>query len=608
MASIGSNVGYRRRVFWVLFSASVGLMGAFAACTDSYGGDSPYGAGTGPNGGGGAGGNTGAAGGLIGDGGSCEVTCSNDLKKVVNCLGTVIRECTPEQGCANAECIADPCEAAEKSKSSYGCDYWALKTAQRPQADGSCFAAFVANTWGHAVQLTVKRNGVVLPVADFTYIPEGQGPAPSISYTRYNPETGLAIGQVAVMFLSRSSAGGGSIDCPVSGALDEETGIFGTGIGSAFHITTDYPVVAYQIDPYGGGQLAFTSATLLLPTSAWDTNYIAVNAYKTSEVFPNGNPSLNIVAQEDATKVTISPTVKIVGNGGSVPETALGRTATYTLDAGQFLQIMQSEELTGSPILSDKPIGVFGASSCMTVPADLLDCDSAQQQLAPVKALGSEYVGVRYRGRQGGTDEAPPWRLVGAADGTTLVWTPSAPPGAPQTLRQGELVEFSAAGPFTVHSQDKNHPFYIGAYMTGGKAYGSEGDPDWVNVIPPSQFLDYYVFLTDPTYPETSLVVVRTPSKVDGTYADVTLDCRGVISGWQRVGDYEYTRVDLVTGAFMGVEGCGNGRHEMSSPLPFGVTVWGWGAVQQSQNVSYAYPAGAGFQPINEVVVSPVPR
>ena len=43
----------------------------------------------------------------------------------------------------------------------------------------------------------------------------------------------------------------------------------------------------------------------------------------------------------------------------------------------------------------------------------------------------------------------------------------------------------------------------------------------------------------------------------------------------------------------------------MSSDAPFGVTVWGWGTTQQTLRVSYAYPAGAGFKPINEIVVPP---
>ena len=181
--------------------------------------------------------------------------------------------------------------------------------------------------------------------------------------------------------------------------------------------------------------------------------------------------------------------------------------------------------------------------------------------------------------------------------------------GAPTKLNLGEVMEFNSAGPFVVASQDPEHPFYLGGYMTGGETFMGEGDPDWVNVIPPSQYLNRYVLFTDPTYPETSLVVVRTPAKTDKTkFADVTPACGGILTGWQKVGNYEYARVELVTKDFMGVNGCTNGRQEMSSDLPVGVTVWGWGNTQQTKLVSYAYPAGAGFQPINKVVVPPIPQ
>ena len=67
--------------------------------------------------------------------------------------------------------------------------------------------------------------------------------------------------------------------CPVPAAIGTGVQVHGTGIGTAFHITTDMPVVAYQMLPYGGGAAAATGASLLIPTSAWRTNYIAVSAW-----------------------------------------------------------------------------------------------------------------------------------------------------------------------------------------------------------------------------------------------------------------------------------------------------------------------------------------
>jgi hypothetical protein len=489
--------------------------------------------------------------------------------------------------------------AADLSKSSYGCDYYALKTAQRLQADGACFAAFIANTWSKPVHLTVERNGMALDPKAFTYIPSGQGMG--LSYGPYDPAAGLAVGQVAILFLSRAQ--GNVTNCPKPPALTSETGVSGTGIGKAFHITSDYPVVAYQIAPYGGGTASVAAASLLIPTSAWDKDYLAINAYKPSPIAVGGDPSLNILAYQDQTAVTITPTVNILP-GPNVPAGTAGQQVTYTLNKGEFLQITQSAELTGSPINADKPIGVFGAHACMTVPGMQDECDAAEQQIAPVHAVGNEYVAVRYKNRTG-QDEAPPWRIIGAANNTNLVWEPAAPPGAPKTLNVGQVAEFSAAGPFVVRSQDIAHPFYLSGYMTGGQPYMNYGDPEWVTVIPPPQYLNNYVLFTDPTYPETSLVVVRTPSKMSPPkFADVTLGCLGgPLTGWQQIGQYEYTVVNLVSGDFMNVGNCTNGRHEMSSAQPFGVTVWGWGTTQQTNNVSYAYPAGAAFQSLNDVVV-----
>jgi hypothetical protein len=131
------------------------------------------------------------------------------------------------------------------------------------------------------------------------------------------------------------------------------------------------------------------------------------------------------------------------------------------------------------------------------------------------------------------------------------------------------------------------------------------GDPDFVYDVPPAQYLSDYVFFTDPTYPETDLVIVREKG-TDGQFHDVMLDCAGTLSGWQTVGAYEWTRADLQTGNFTPVGNCNNGRHEITSTAPFGLQVWGWGTPNTTAftaNVSYGYPGGMNLAPINSVVI-----
>jgi hypothetical protein len=596
-----------RLLFLGLAMSAMGAVSLGVSCTDTTGPKLNPDAGAGAGGGGG--GATGTGGDLIEEGGvPCNNTCSNDLKKIVDCFGEEISKCGDEQGCVSATCIDNPCEAANQAKSSYGCDYWAVKTGLLDKAEGACFAAFVANTWTTPVNLTVEYDGMPLDVAKFAYIPKGQGS--TLQYEPYDAVNGLGVGEVAILFLARNEFGFVN-DCPKPAAISTEVGVENTGRGKAFHITTDKPVVAYQILPYGGGMSAFTSATLLLPSSAWGQNYVAINAYKNGTLDMEASPLVDILAKEDGTEVTIVPNTPILG-GPDVEPGNVNEKKTYTLNKGEFLQIEQPQELTGSPIQSNKPIGVFGGASCLFIPLNKQACDSAHQMISPVSAMGSEYVGARYRPRMNGAETEIPWRIVGALDGTKLTWVPEdkKPSGAPDMLNNGTIFEFSSPGEFVVKS-DADHPFYLAAYMTGGELYNSEGDPEWVNVIPPAQFLDSYVFFADPTYPETTLVVVRTKSKIMGKgFADVTLDCLDKpIEGWIDVGDYQYARVDLMTGNFQNVGNCSSGRHVMSSTLPFGVTVWGWGTkATTTQLGSYAYPAGASVQQINDIIVPAEPK
>src|SRR5262249_36011503 len=201
----------------------------------------------------------------------------------------------------------------------------------------------------------------------------------------------LAPGQLAILFLAQGPPGfpGFFAPCPtgVTPGVAIDTSINGTGLGQAFHITTSAPIVAYDIYPYGGAKSYVSSATLLLPTPSWGTNAIAADAFPEDPQmeFVNGEPFVQIVASEDNTKIDFVPTAAIVGGSG-VPPTQKGQLATYKLDRGQVLQLLQPQELTGSAVQSDKPISLWGGSGCMRIPIGVPACDTAHQQLVPIPA------------------------------------------------------------------------------------------------------------------------------------------------------------------------------------------------------------------------------
>ncbi|NVB78639.1 MAG: hypothetical protein HOV81_09620 [Kofleriaceae bacterium] len=524
----------------------------------------------------------------------CPRQCSDDLHTIEDCHGIAVETCTGNTACEpDSNTCQDACVAAEANHRSVGCDFYA--TQMDSSANGYCYAMFVANTWTAPAHIAVEYMGQQLPVASFARLTQGSGP--TLTYTAYDEINGLPPGEVAILFLAGQP--NASLTCPVTPAV-QSAQLGGTRIQSSFHVTTDVPVQSYQINPYGGGRAAVTAASLLLPTSVWDTDYVAVNVSPQSVA---GSPSLNIVAREDNTAVTLTPNAAVAGGAG-IPASAAGSPVTITLNKGQNAQITQGTELTGSVITSTKPIGFMAGHTCMNMPASTSYCDHGEQMIPPVKALGSSYVGVMYRPRVA-QETSTYWRIVGAVDGTTLTYSTTV--GGPTTINKGEQVTFQTGTPFVVQSQDSDHPFMLFTYMTSSTAVSEGyGDPDFVTSVPPAQYLEAYVFFADPTYPETNLVVVRAKD-TDGQFKDVNLDCLGPLTGWQPIdANYEYTRTDLITGNFMAVGNCSTGRHEIKSDAPFGLWVWGWGTpltTTFTKNVSYGYPGGMNVAPINAVIL-----
>lgn len=530
---------------------------------------------------------------------ACTPTCSSDFHAVVDCNGNLIQQCSGDQGCnLSVGACTNACEAAVANKQSVGCEYYATNMDQ--YSTDLCFAAFVANTWNTPAHINVDFAGTPISLASFARIPSGAGP--SLSYAPYDPTAGIPPGEVVILFLAGSP--NSNVPCPIPAAIPSGSALIGkSGVGNSFHVTSDVPVVSYEINPYGGGSAAVTGASLLLPTSVWDTNYVAatVTPY---DIYP---PSMNIVAAEDNTTVTMLPKVPVQG-GNPLPSGAANTPYTFTLNKGQQAQFTQQQDLTGSIIQSDKPIGFMAGQPCMRAPAGVAYCDHGEQMVPPVRALGNEYAGVMWRPRVAG-DQAI-WHVVGAVDGTVLTW--SSDVGGPPTLNAGTVKDFTTEQPFTVKSQDADHPFMLFTYMSGSQwksGMNGYGDADFVISVPPQQYMSEYVFFTDPTYPEANLVIVR--AKNNGVFEDVTLDCAGVLGGWQPVGEYEWTRADLISHDFQNVGSCSSGRHQIKSKGRFGLWVWGWGTPETSSftsNVSYGYPGGMNVQPINTVVIPPIPQ
>lgn len=589
----------------ILVVGSLLLLANCAPGSDVGGGGSgagnSNGNGNGPNGSTGTGFGNGSTGAGVMQG------CSPDLKSVIDASGNIIQTCPPDQGCAGGTCVP-ACDAAAASQGNVGCDFVVATPDFLPIIAPPCFAVFVTNNWDKDATVSVSRAGSTFDVSAYGRIATND---PNVASWAPVPATGIPPGKVGVIFLSQdpNSVNGTPLTCPIPPAINQPGGsaVPGSGVGTSWHVTTDVPVSTYDMLPYGGAASFLPSAELVQPTTAWGTNYVAVLPMPANfNQGIAGGPSWGqIVASQDGTTVSVLPSIGLPG-AGSVPGAPAGQTTTFTLNAGDYVQ-WEGPEMTGSVFQSDKPISFTGGDGYICYQSQSSSgggCDSAHQQIPAIRALGSEYVAPPYHSR-GTSVESIPYRLVGAVNGTVLAYDPPIP-GAPTTLALGQSVSFETSLPFKISSQDADHPFYVGQIMTGegvpGNA-GAIGDEEFVNILPPAQWLQKYVFFTDPTYTTTNLVLVRL--KHGDVFEDVNVDCVGPVAGWHPVGDgtkYEITDVDLVRdGTRNGA--CANGPHTADSKGAFGLMVWG-----TAYYASYAYPAGGNAASINTVVVPPVPQ
>jgi IgGFc binding protein len=523
--------------------------------------------------------------------------------------------------------LSETCDVAAMNNGAIGCDFVVATPSFYPYIAPPCFAIFIANASSKAATIQVSRDGTSYDPTSFGRVPIS-GVAES-AWPRI-PATGLPPGQVAVLFMSHDPASSNAtpLVCPVSPAVSRSggTAIFtgdnaATGTGRAWHLVTSVPVTMYDVLPYGGAASFLPSAELIIPTASWTNNYFGVVPYRGTGGSADPSPPQwgQVVASMDGTTVQVGANVSLPAgkNVAAAPTNAL---TTYSLNAGDVLQWQDSQEMSGTVLLSNNPIGFNGGLTYDCYKSKTSTgggCDSAHQQIPPIQALGNEYVAAPYTTRMASLEpESIAYRLVGTVDGTSLTYDPPIPQ-APSSLKAGEAVQFETTLAFRVSSPDAAHPFYLGQMMSGCFVAGGSrpgcspassnecylGDEEFVNILPPAQFLSQYVFFTDPTYATTNLVFTR--QKTATGFKEVELDCVGKLGGWQAVGTagtYEVTEVDLVR-ANKPNGTCANGRQFAKSTGPFEVMVWGLDSA-----ASYAYPAGGNVKLLNSVVVPAVAK
>lgn len=519
--------------------------------------------------------------------GNMLMTCRADLmgfEESYECDPNAGETCDVDEGvCANL------CDQAAERKANVGCDYIAtdLGNIAENSANLGCYVVIVSNIQPEGIAIVTVEDETGTPL-DFP----GVG-----TQWHINP------GELATIPITGSAG-----MCSLTPARpDANTMATGLQPGTAFRVKSTLPVVAYQINPYEAALMHTTDAALLIPVPALGDQYIAATYPGVGAIGP---ASISIVATEDNTVVSINPAANILA-GGAVP----GGAAPFdvTLNAMEHLQLIAGADLDlmNTIITSTAPVAVYSGALCADIPVGMHWCDHLEEMMQPVNSWGQAYVAAVPPQR--GSENAL-WRIVAAVDNTQVYLEPYSE--LDRVLNRGEMLEVDRPGSFLVTAMSGSvdptepHPIMVVNYLKGAQQTAAEtgvdpddlgtqrGDPAMTLSVPVEQYLDSYVFLSDPSYDYNYVVIVRSdPSQ------PIRLDCWDPIPESEFVavsGTYQRAEVTLknATGTADGACGGWGDVHSISSAAPFGIWVYGY-----YQDTSYGYPGGMNLEQINDVVI-----
>ena len=106
---------------------------------------------------------------------------------------------------------------------------------------------------------------------------------------------------------------------------------------------------------------------------------------------------IEIVAFENNTTLSITPNIDTtIGS----TFTAAGTTTQITLHKYDSLLIRQKGDLTGTRVISDKPISFITGHQCSNVPPNVAACEHLVEQIPPVQNWGKRFATVPLKTRQ----------------------------------------------------------------------------------------------------------------------------------------------------------------------------------------------------------------
>lgn len=363
-----------------------------------------------------------------------------------------------------------------------------------------------------------------------------------------------------------------------------------------FRVVADDDITVYALNQADRTSDAF----LVLPTTALGLEYLVMSYPSDGFIDDRGNLStastpseFSVTAVQDSTNVMIYPTDTTYRYGLKTDTVLLMKGQSYLVQTSITASNLRGD-LTGSRVLADKPVAVFGGHQRALLPVELRGNISSRdciiEQMPPLSSWGKSAFLAPYpqppriSGR--GTDK---FRVLAAFDSTEVFLSGT----KIRTLSAGQYFtsDLTTSGFLTA-----SKPVLVAQYKKTASEIGQQGnnsvisDPLMMIIPPKEQFLLSYRFInaqstqTNGILPSTPMfteqyVMVVAPMTAIGT---IRLDGNLVGAGsFQQIAGSTYGLATLRVG---------DGTHTLNGSEPFGIYVFGYGLVN-----SYGYVGGMSF-------------
>ena len=343
-----------------------------------------------------------------------------------------------------------------------------------------------------------------------------------------------------------------TVTLPANVAVSSSNTIVERGI----RVTSELPVSVSGLNQ----QRATTDGFLGLPTQIAGREYLVMSSGA------NGGTHFAVVGTVAGTEVTIVPSVTTSGRTAGTP-------FTITLNEGQVYYLQNTSnnaDLTGTSISASASVAVFSGHECGNVPRGVSFCDHMVEQLTPIETWGTAFATAPLSTRRNGDT----FRILAATDGTDVTINGN----VVATLNRGEFFQTILT---TSSAIIGSKPILVAQFSNGSRFDNTISDP-FMQLIPPvEQYDSSYTVATPSTGFSSHFINITIPSI--GT-SNVTLNGATVAeSSFTRIAGTEFSTAQIPVQA---------GTHSLSSPIPFGMYLYGFG-----NDDSYGFLGGQTFSP-----------